>query len=263
MELSDRMKFYERMGVGDTALVHTLPTFARLDGKCFHTFTRGLNRPYDEALSSLMVSTMSYLVQETDARIGYTQSDEITLMWHSESFDSQIFFNARLQKMVSVLAAMTTLYFNKNLPQFLPHKSNQNPLFDCRVWNVPNKEEAVNVFVWREQDAVRNSISMAAQSVYSHKELMNKSSDQMQEMLFQKGINWNNYPDFFKRGTYARVRQELRKFTAQELDKLPPKHEARSNPDLMVERRVIDTGPLPILTQIKNRVEVVFGEVKY
>lgn len=255
--LSDRMKLYEQVETGRTFLLG-LPVMVRLDGKNFHTFTRGLTRPYDSRLSELMVRVTKHLVDETCARIGYTQSDEITLVLFSDSIGSQIFFDGCTFKITSILAAMASVQFNRLLPEYIPEKQGQFPVFDCRAWNVPSKEEAVNALLWREQDATRNSISMAAQSCYSHKQLHNKNSRDMQEMLFQKGINWNDYPDFFKRGVYIQRRKVARKYTITELDTLPPKHNARVNPDLEVERTETRTLNMPPILRIENGVGVVF-----
>jgi tRNA(His) 5'-end guanylyltransferase len=256
-DLGDRMKAYESRGKYN--LFTTIPVIARLDGKAFHTFTKGLERPYDKGLSDLMVSVTHAMVQYTNANVGYTQSDEITLIWKSPDYKSDIFFGGRHEKMVSILAAACTAEFNNKLSTFLPKKNGgQLQLFDCRVWNVPDETEATNCLIWREQDATRNSISMAAQSVYSHNALMNKSCGDMQEMLFKMGINWNDYPDFFKRGTYIQRSTIERAFSKEELDKLPPKHEARSNPDLKIVRQVIGALQMPQLTKVINRNDVVF-----
>jgi tRNA(His) 5'-end guanylyltransferase len=256
----NRMKFYENQTCG-IKMLPRIPVIARLDGKGFSKFTKGLKRPYDERLSNLMVETTKYLVKETNANCGYTQSDEITLVWYSDSFESKIYFDGRLFKMISDLAAMCSVYFNRNLANYLPEKSDKMPRFDCRVFNVPNVEEATNTFLWREQDATKNSISMAAQSVYSHNQLNGKNGSEKQEMLFQKGINWNDYPAFFKRGTYVQRKRVMTKFNSEELEKLPLKHQARINPNLEIERWIVDRVKLPPLSRIKNKVNVViFGE---
>jgi len=141
----------------------------------------------------------------------------------------------------------------------MPVYAHRDPTFDARVWSVPNRTEGANVFVWREWDATKNSISMAAQEYYSHRELHGKHGGEMQELLFQKGINWNDYPAFFKRGTYVQRRKTVRPFTTTELDLLPPKHEARANPGLLVERSDVVVLDLPPITTIKNREAVIFG----
>ena len=257
MNLNERMKLYEQQETGRRCLP-LLPVIARLDGRSFHSFTKGLDRPFDTRLSNLMVEVTKFLVEETNACIGYTQSDEISLVFYSGDIGSQIYFDAKMFKMVSILAALTSVIFNKYLPLCLPEKSDCTPVFDCRVWSVPSKEEAVNALIWREQDATRNSISMASQSYYSHKQLHDMSTATMLDMLLQKDVNWHDYPAYFKRGVYVQRHKVVRKFPADELDKLPLKHNARLNPDLEVERmevRILDMLPL---VHAENRVEIVF-----
>lgn len=162
------------------------------------------------------------------------------------------------------LASLCTLKFNTLLKNYLSEEyQNKMPLFDCRVFYVPSLMEAYNVFLWREQDATRNSIQMAGQAQFSHNELQNKNCDEIQEMLFQqKGINWNNYEDWAKRGTFVRVKRECRKFTQKEMEVLPPHHQARSNPDLMVERRKLVVESSPILTKLEHPLDWLFSENK-
>lgn len=253
--MGDRMKLYEMAEAGRKFLP-LLPIAARLDGKNFSKFTQGLERPYDKRLSDLMIDTTEHLVRETNAACGYTQSDEITLAWYSDDISSQIWFDGRVQKMCSVLAAMCSVFFNRNLNR-LP-KPDGSPVFDCRVWQLPTLEEAANVFLWREFDATKNSVQMAAQEHYSHKELMHKHNGDMQEMLFQKGVNWNNYPDFFKRGSYVQRRVVRHKLTPEDLELLPPKHNARKNPDLEFERTEYRRIDMPPFGRVKNRADVIF-----
>ena len=255
--LGDRMKFYEK-NFSSEKLMPLLPVLIRLDGVAFHTFTKGLARPYDERLSKLMVDTTKYLTKLTGARVGYTQSDEISLVLFGDEFEDQLFFDGKKSKIISVLAARCSIFFNSLLRYVIPEKADKEPVFDCRVWNVPNKEEAVNSLIWREKDATRNSISMAAQSCYSHSQLQNKSSNEMQELLHQKGINWNDYPTFFKRGTYIQKKIIVRPFTTSELSSLPAKHEAHANPNLTISRTDFAEVDMPILTKIVNRAGVVF-----
>lgn len=241
MLLSDRMKKYEN--VTNTRLVPRLPIIVRIDGRAFHTFCRNMNRPYDCFMSSLMLETTKYLVDESNAVIGYTQSDEINLILYNGNPQSESMFDGRTQKLCSILAALATAKFNRRIFDYFDEKNyiTSFPVFDCRVFNVPCKSEAVNVLVWRELDATRNSITMAAQSQYSHNELMNKNTDQMQEMLFQKGINWNDYPTFFKRGTYVR--------------RLP--YESVIG-NVNVIRNKIEELDLPPIQRIVNKIEVIF-----
>lgn len=256
--LGNRMKRYEKKY--SVNLLGGVPALARIDGRAFHTFTTGLPRPYDKRLSAIMVEVTRRLVDATNACCGYTQSDEISLVWFTENSEQEIFFNGKLLKMVSVLSSLTTLHFNKLLPSMLPEKESWLATFDARVWEVPTITEATNYFVWREQDAVRNSIQMAARSCYSHEECYRKNTSDLQEMLWQKGINWNDYPRFFKRGTYVRRRQLERPFTVEELESLPPKHNARTHPELPIKRSVVMSEDFPPLTKIVNREGVIlFG----
>lgn len=258
-EFAARMKSYEQRY--STSLMPMLPILCRIDGRCFSRFTKGLKKPYDPRLMQLMIDTTKFLVEETNARCGYTQSDEITLVWVTASFESEIFFAGKLQKMVSVVGSLATAFFNKNLADRIPEKGNQMPVFDNRVWQVPTLYEAVNAFIWRQQDATRNSIQSAARAVFSHKECNNKNTSDLQEMLFQKGINWNDYPSSFKRGTFIRNKLvEIEKtFTAKEIAKLPADHAAHQNPTLKIERsKVAEEKDLPPLTKITNRDEFVF-----
>ncbi|VTT99154.1 trna-his guanylyltransferase : Uncharacterized protein OS=Plesiocystis pacifica SIR-1 GN=PPSIR1_23574 PE=4 SV=1: Thg1: Thg1C [Gemmataceae bacterium] len=257
--LGDRMKRYEAAEAG-RRLMPLLPVLARLDGRAFHSFVRGLERPFDERLSRLMADTARFLVRATNSEVGYTQSDEITLAWVPAGFESQVFFDGRVQKMASVLAALCSAHFTRRLPGFLPAEyADRLPVFDARVWNVPTRDEAANTFLWRERDATKNSISMAARAHYDHSELHGKTGREMQELLFRKGVNWNDYPAFFKRGTYFRRETVRRPFTAIELADLPPRHAARTNPDLIVERSVVVDLAIPTLSRVRNRAGVLFG----
>ncbi len=256
-DIGDRMKMYEQMESG-RRLMPLLPVLARIDGRAFHSFTQGMMRPFDAEFSKAMVETTSALVRETGACMGYTQSDEITLAWHSESPKSQIWFDGRIAKMTSQLGAQATLIFYRLVLERLPLYADRMPTFDARVWNVPNRSEGANVFLWREWDATKNSVSMAASAYYSHKALMGKNTPQKHDMLHEKGVNWNDYPAVFKRGGYVQRRIERIPFSAEELDRLPAKHEARTNPGLVTERSVCTTLNLPPLGTVINREDVIF-----
>lgn len=269
------MKEYEALFTNK--MMPYIPTIARLDGKAFHTWTKGLDRPFDTDFLTVMKETTKDLVSESNAILGYTQSDEITLLFYSGDPRSQIFFDGKHQKLISVLASMCTRSFYLALDRQI-WECNRNeqfdkaellankpiPLFDCRVFQVPNKEEAVNCLIWREQDAVRNSILSVGQSKFSHQEMQNKSCAEVQEMLFQKySINWGeDFSPEEKRGAYYKNIKTMRPFTAEEIESLPPKHEARTNPNLVVERHGIKKMDYPILTKISNRAEVIFDGVK-
>lgn len=263
--LGDRMKEYEGKE-SDRRLIPLIPVIARLDGKAFHTFTKDMKRPYDERFIALMKDTAGWIAQKTNACCAYVQSDEISLAWYSDDYNSQIFFDGRIMKMTSVLASLVSVHFNQLGLSYFDRYGNDSmwlfdvlsPVFDCRVWNVPTLSEGVNTFLWREQDAIRNSVEMAAQHYYSHNELMNKNNAKLQEMLFQKGVNWNDYPSDFKRGAYIQRRKVSRKYAVDELEKLPERHQARTNPDLEVERTEFRRLDMPPLGKIDNKIDVIF-----
>lgn len=234
--LGDRMKEYESQN--DLRLMKLLPTFARVDGRAFHSFTKGLNRPFDESFSLTMIETAKTVAALTNSLVTYTQSDEITYFWHADRYKSEVWFDGRHSKMVSQIAALTTLFFNQNCQKYLPEEYlKKNPSFDARVWQVPNIEEAANVFLWRQKDAMKNSVSMAAQTFYSHKQLLNKSTKERKQMLLKKGVNWDvEYPESFKKGTYIKREVVSRPFSEKEISKLPLKHEARNNKNLLIDR---------------------------
>lgn len=251
--LGDRMKSYENRE--DRRFLPMIPVCARIDGRNFSSFTRGMDRPYDMTMTEAMIATTEALVEETHARIGYTQSDEISLVWQSDRSDSSIFFDHRITKMTSVLASFATAAFidalltmgHLDLVRKLPH-------FDCRVFQVPTRAEAANVFLWREQDATKNAVSMAARSMYSHKELDHKSGPEMQEMLFNIGINFNDYPSFFKHGTFVRRQTVTRELTTEELTRIPDRH----RPIGPVERSQIMRLNMPRFGSVTNREAVIF-----
>lgn len=198
------------------------PLVVRLDGQAFHTFTKGLKRPYDERLSQLMVETAKALVARYNPNIAYTQSDEITLVWNIDCGSSADFpFDGRFQKIESLIPGYATGFFNKQLAKYLPEKVDSIAVFDGRAFVVPTLIEAYNEFLWRQQDATKNAISMAAQSMFSHKALSKKNSAEMQEMIFQKnGTNFNDYPAFFKRGTFLKRVTRERLLTPLELSNI-------------------------------------------
>lgn len=258
MDLGDRMKLYE--GQHMHTFTPLLPIVARLDGKAFHTFTRKLSRPFDEAFVDLMRDTTRWLVEETCARIGYTQSDEITLIFYSPDMRSQVYFDGRREKLNSVLASMATAYFNRGVinSEYLRERCPEFAFFDCRSFVVPTLIEACNVLQWREQDATRNSVLMLAQSHFSHKQMQGKKVPDLHDMLHEIGVNWNDLPDRLKRGSYFQRRKIVRAFTTDELDKLPEKHAARTNPNLTVERSDTVYVDMPPFTKITNKCDVVF-----
>jgi tRNA(His) 5'-end guanylyltransferase len=232
-DLDKRMKeFYEF--IPKTKLMRRTPVILRIDGKAFHSFTRGFKKPFDEILINSMQETMKYLCENIQGCVlGYTQSDEISLLLVDyKNLNSSAWFDYEVQKLCSVSASMATLAFNKafskNVNRYLAdHEDIRNwigeimcegdldvdyyqhlleaeekgAMFDARCFNIP-KEEVTNYFYWRQKDASKNSVQMLGRAYFSHKELHNKNGSQIQDMLMlEKGINWNNLPTTQKRGS--------------------------------------------------------------
>jgi len=260
MNFAERMRKYEQAETSPE-FMEQLPVLARMDGRAFHRFTKKLARPYDAVFHQMMIETTANLIWETSANFGYTTSDEITLCWINTDHNSQMIFGRKKQKLVSSLAAMTTAFFEqqkfRHNHQVFIETTGTPCTFDARVWTVPTITEAINNFLWREQEATKNSISMAARTLYSQKQLDGKTSDQQQEMMWVQGMNWNEYPADFKRGTYLIRSHITMPFSAEEIEKLPEKHEARTNPDLEVRRNVVKTLEIPPLGQIHNQHQVL------
>lgn len=226
-DLGVRMKtFYEQ--IPKTKLMRRCPVSIRIDGKAFHTFTRGFQKPFDEVLIKSMQETMKYLCENIQGCVlGYTQSDEITLILVDyKKLTSSAWFDYEVQKICSIAASMATMAFNKFFEKYvdeyrfgkwdgvskyedgtwgyiqtLLNAVDKGTMFDARCFNIP-KEEVTNLVYWRQLDASRNSIQMIGQANFSHKELQYKSCNDIQDMLMtQKGINWNDLPTYQKRGS--------------------------------------------------------------
>ena len=225
-DLGTRMKtFYEQ--IPKTKLMRRCPVAIRIDGKAFHTFTRGFRKPFDEILVKSMQETTKYLCENIQGCVfGYTQSDEITLILVDyQTFNTSAYFDYEVQKMCSISASMATMAFNKfftkNVNAYLDDyydtwnvtaedekyvdtlskAKEKGAMFDARCFNIP-KEEVTNLIYWRQLDASRNSIEMVGRAYFSHNELMNKSCNNIQDMLMEKyNINWNDYPTYLKRGS--------------------------------------------------------------
>ena len=276
--LGDRMKGYEN--ISRNYLTRRIPAIIRIDGKAFHTFTRGMKKPFDRILMSTMQDVMKYLCENIQGCVfGYTQSDEITLVLTDyEKITTDAWFGYNIQKMTSVAASMATMAFNKFLKEnvdkwaeysfpinYLGHtlreanvdflddlklKANyysaidRGAVFDARVFSIP-KDEVCNCLIWRQQDATRNSIEAVGQAYFSHSVLHKKSCNMIQEMLWsQKNINWNDFPTDCKRGACC-YRQPSTEYV-----------ETKTGESIEVSRNrwIIDTD-IPIFTQDRTFVE--------
>lgn len=226
-DLGNRMKTYYE-AVPKHRLIRRMPVAIRIDGKAFHTFTRGFKKPFDEVLGNAMIRTMEYLAQNIQGCVfAYQQSDEITLLLVDyQTFETDAWFDYEIQKICSISASMATMAFNKYFEKEVKHwgyrcgfpdktadwtpemsalwfkywdSIDKGAMFDARCFNIP-KEEATNLIYWRQLDATRNSIQMVGQANFFHNELQGKSCNMIQDMLHeQRGINWNDYPTRWKR----------------------------------------------------------------
>lgn len=225
--LAKRMKkYYEE--VPKTRLIRRMPVCIRLDGKSFHTFLKGFKKPFDDIFIKTMQDTMRYLCQNIQGCVlGYSQSDEISLILIDyQKLTTSAWFDYNVQKICSVSSSMATLTFNKllknNVDKYKVEKwdgvskykngedeyietllraVDKGAMFDSRCFNIP-KEEVANLIFWRQFDASNNSVQMVGQAYFTQEELNNKNTNQIQDMLMtQKGINWNDYPIYQKRGS--------------------------------------------------------------
>ncbi len=268
--LGDRMKRYE--SVSRNFLPRRIPAVIRVDGKAFHTFTRGMRKPFDRILMNTMQLTMRELCRNIQGCVfGYTQSDEITLVLTDyATIQTDAWFGYNVQKMTSIAASMATLYFNSfftaevfgaidEYPDdekgtsedwdyllMLAQKKPNKALFDARVFSMP-VDDVCNCLIWRQQDATRNSIEAVGQANFSHNELQGKSCNDIQEMLWsQRSLNWNDFPVDCKRGSCCfRVEQET-----------PMEDPRNPGQSINITRREwrIDREP-PIFTQDRDYVE--------
>lgn len=270
--LGDRMKNYEN--VTRTYLTRRMPVIIRLqklDGKAFHSFTRGFKKPFDDIFAKSMQGTMKDLCENIQGCVlGYTQSDEITLVLVDyQDRDTAAWFDNNIQKMVSVSASMATMAFNRYFAEGITKFDKENDLspmayfndpeneitkmhdiywnachkgavFDSRVFTLP-KEEVVNCLIWRQQDATRNSIQSVGQANFSHKQLQNKNCNDIQDMLMlEKNINWNDYPTTLKRGSCCiKVPQKINEGTEQET----------------IRNKWVVDNEIPIFTQDRNYID--------
>ena len=234
-DLANRMKEYEKRN--QYYLQKRTPVVIRVDGRSFHTFTKGFQRPFDKILMTTMQETAKYMCENIgNAKFAYVQSDEITIILVDyDMLETDCWFNYRTDKLCSIAASMATMAFNKyfaqevdkwgaetfglewyeggtndteviNTPEWklagiYSKAINKGAMFDARCFNIP-KEEVANLIYWRQLDATRNSIQMVAQANFPHKELQGRTCNMLQDKLFlEKGINWNSYPIDCKRGS--------------------------------------------------------------
>lgn len=205
-DLGDRMKLYETHA--ETILDISKPIVVRIDGKRFSKFTSKMKKPFDNEMTELMIKTTASLIKETHAHIAYTQSDEITLMFLPKEGKTNIMFDGRVQKTTSVFASMTSAFFIRHGTGFIDDRS--TPFFDCRMFNVPNINEAANSLVWRIADARRNSVSSAYRYTLGHSKMQNLNVTEMSSELETTQHPLSSYDPKFRFGTVmSRVTSDI------------------------------------------------------
>lgn len=255
--LGDWCKWLERNFSPDI-MIPTLPVIIRLDGNNFSKWTIGLEKPFDSKLSELMIETTKFLVRETNAVVGYTQSDEIILILYSNIRNSDIYHKGKKQKILSKLTGRCISFFNEKRLELLPNH-NYIANFDARIYQTPSLRDAVVQLLWRENDAIKNSIQSLAHSLLSYESIQNLNTTQLQDkLMLEENVNWDDLPVKHKRGTYVKRMMVAKPFTNKELNDLPLLHNARKNPNIIIERSIVDVIDYPILNKITNKVEVIF-----
>lgn len=221
LSFGDRMKSYENCF--NPVLLPNAIYVARLDGNSFSKFTKAMDfeKPFDMSFVNAMKNATQRLVKETQAVLGYTQSDEVTLILTPE----RMRFNGRLNKLCSIMASKMSVFFYQELLKINPNLesklSDLNPVFDCRVFSVPSKKEALNAVLWREQDAVKNSILSTAQSFFTQREMFKVNTKELvTKMEQEKGFRWDELPVYLKRGFYIRSKSVVKTLNQEVLDNL-------------------------------------------
>jgi tRNA(His) 5'-end guanylyltransferase len=244
-QFGDRMKAYEERN--RFLLQNRTPVIIRIDGRAFHKFTNGLEKPFDGKLNDAMAETTKYLLENiTGCVFGYTQSDEISLLLIDyQNISSKSWFDNNQQKIVSLTASMATAFFNSI---FMHPKKKQLANFDSRAFNIP-KEEIVNYFIWRQQDCTKNSIHMLARAYFTEKELHKKTGEEKQDMLMlQKNVNWNDTPTRFKRGIAVYKTETVVKHISREGINKKMK-------DRGITHKLLDDGP-DEMSIVRNRTHI-------
>lgn len=250
----DALKVFE--AATEVVLDPHRPMILRLDGRAFHTWTKRFERPWDLRLHRLMVGTALALAREAGARYVYTQSDEITLVCLSEGV-SEPLFGGRVQKLCSLLASYAGAYFNREMALSVD-SSAKLATFDCRAYTVPDLATAAEVVLWREADAIRNSTLGRGQEFLSSKTLHGMSARDVREEMARRGASWGALEPERKFGVAFHRKTVVRPFNCAELEQLPPKHAARSNPELTVERQDYVRVPLPLRWTATNPEAIIF-----
>jgi tRNA(His) 5'-end guanylyltransferase len=249
--LGDEIKAHEKLNSDRAANIGD-PVVIRVDGASFSKFTRNASKPFDERISAAMVHATKSTVDEFNCRLGYTQSDEISFLLYSS--DQELPLSGRYEKLASRFAAHVTAHFLKKGLELFPELIGERlPSFDGRAMSFPTLDLAAKAILWRELDARRNAVSMAARSVFSPNELSGRSSWEQRKMMSARGLEFDDFPETFRRGAFVRRVKVVRELTVEELSRIPEKH----RPNGPVERSSIEQVTMPNLSLVDNLADVL------
>lgn len=260
-DFGDRMKFFER-AYTDVRIPVDVPLCVRIDGKGFSKFTKGFTKPFDKNLTQAMIDTTKHLVKETNASIGYAQSDEITLIWFQRSEkQTEHIFGGKVSKINSILASMASAAFNHYIAKYAPNVYAGKGLayFDCRAWSVPSDVEASNVLLWRIQDAKKNSISCQYRWTLGHSSMHGLSGKQMMDKLKSSGNDWEQLPAKYRYGVCVRRKNRMVELDSETLAKIPVDKQPE-NAMVIRSEYVEERADEFVKRNLKTRVKYVKGE---
>lgn len=225
-------------------------TIIRVDGRAFHTWTRGLKEPFDHTFMSMLNQVAIKMCEDIQGcKLAFLQSDEISLLLTDfDTLQTEAWFGGEIRKIVGISAGIASAWMTRFYPDKPP------AVFDGRAFTIPSRTEVINYLIWRQQDASRNSIQMVAQSLYSHKQLHKKNCDEMQEMIHQKGQNWNDFPASCKRGRVVRPTKRM-----GEVEWVHKKTGEKQTAE--VERTVWISEAPPIFTQDREYLAALVPDV--
>lgn len=253
--LGDKLKAFEAVESLRMSEIGN-PVVVRVDGVSFSKFTKKMERPFDERFFEAMTYATKKVVEDFNCRIGYTQSDEMSfILWDEQNV---LPYGGRLQKLASRFAAKATAYFLLKALELFPEDVERHvPEFDGRSMEFPSLDLATKSILWRELDARKNAVSMAVRSHYPSQEMQWKSSSQMRKMLLEKGVDFLDYPERFRRGAFYRREVQERLLEPEELARIPEKH----RPNGPVMRSRVAEVEIPNLATIENLSDVlIFGK---
>lgn len=225
----------------------------RLDGRAFHSFTRGLQKPFSPELRFCMVETAKHLAEKFNAKLAFVQSDEITLLFQYEVGPAEHMFGGKRDKFISLTAAEASVFFNDVIRQNIPEKSYMRPVFDSRIVRCDDSEIPLLNFRWRQMDCVRNAIAMIAQANISHKKLQGVNVRGQIEMLRDMGVMYEAFSEFERLGTFIRKVRVKKELSQEQIDRIPVQN--RPAPGTMFDRCVVVEESIDLVSPL-----ITFGD---